>query len=320
MAPQPETRQAQRIDQVEEAVTELRKSMMDEVASAVSRAANEMQQTLVSQITSSLDQVTQKLQIRINRVRENNENLISEVTRRQDELQLEMRTTISSLKQMRNGSQAKMGSLGSQGDRTGMGAQNSTFGGLGLQGSNSRNKDKEKVDDNPGGGGGCNYGGNWRYRKLDLPQFDGTNPDGWLLRAERYFAFYKLTNEEKLEATVVGFDGDALLWYQWKHRRRPIRTWEDMRSLICSNFDHYTQAGTLCEQWLAVKQTGTVAKFKRQFIEMAAPLERIPENILMGHFVNGLNEDIRAEVRMRYVHFGTGHGSGSQGGRKESDP
>lgn len=41
-----------------------------------------------------------------------------------------------------------------------------------------------------------------------------------------------------------------------------------------------------------------MTEFRRKFIEMAAPLEKIPENILMGHFVNGLKEDIKAEVRM----------------------
>lgn len=45
-----------------------------------------------------------------------------------------------------------------------------------------------------GGGVGCS---NWRYKGLDLPLFDGTNPDGWILRAERYFNFYRLTEEEK---------------------------------------------------------------------------------------------------------------------------
>lgn len=52
--------------------------------------------------------------------------------------------------------------------------------------------------------------GNWRYKRLDLPTFDGSNPDGWVLRAERYFDFYRLDEKEKLEAAVVALDGDAL--------------------------------------------------------------------------------------------------------------
>lgn len=48
--------------------------------------------------------------------------------------------------------------------------------------------------------GRSNYGGvglgggpgNWWYRKLDMSLFDGTDPDGWVLRVEQYFNFYRL--------------------------------------------------------------------------------------------------------------------------------
>lgn len=33
-----------------------------------------------------------------------------------------------------------------------------------------------------GSGGGP---GNWRYRKLEMPLFDGDDPDKWILRVER---------------------------------------------------------------------------------------------------------------------------------------
>lgn len=36
---------------------------------------------------------------------------------------------------------------------------------------------------------------------------------GWILHVERYFSFYRLSDEEMIEAVVVGLDGDALLWF-----------------------------------------------------------------------------------------------------------
>lgn len=59
-----------------------------------------------------------------------------------------------------------------------------------------------------------------------------------------------------------------------------------------------SSGGSLCEQWLATSQTSTVTEYRRKFIETAAPLERLLEDILMGQFLNGLKDDIRAEVRL----------------------
>lgn len=52
--------------------------------------------------------------------------------------------------------------------------------------------------DNYGGVGSGGGPGNWKYRKLDMPLVDGTDPDGWVLRVDRYFNFYRLLEDEPL--------------------------------------------------------------------------------------------------------------------------
>lgn len=138
---------------------------------------------------------------------------------------------------------------------------------------------------------------NWRFKKLDLPTFEGTNPDGWILRAERYFKFYRLTEEEQVEAAVVSLDGDALLWYQWEHGRRPIRHWEELKGMLLRQFRR-TSSGSLYEQWLNHDQTSDVVEYRRRFIELMAPLVGVPEEITKGQYINGLKHDVRAEVRL----------------------
>lgn len=127
--------------------------------------------------------------------------------------------------------------------------------------------------------------------------FDGTNPDGWILRAERYFSFYRLSEEEKIEATVVALEGKALLWVQYEHRRRPIERWEQAKTFLRRQF-RSSSAGSLQEQWLAHVQEGTLAEYRMKFIELIAPLEDIPEEIALGQFLTGLKEDVRTEVRL----------------------
>ena len=55
--------------------------------------------------------------------------------------------------------------------------------------------------------------------------------------------------------------------------------------------------GTLCEQWSAVKQEGTMAEYTQEFVEKITVLEKVPEFIMLGSYVNGLKEHIKTELR-----------------------
>lgn len=61
-----------------------------------------------------------------------------------------------------------------------------------------------------------------------MPLFDGDDPEGWNMRVERYFDFYKLTEDERLDAVVVAIEEDALKWYWWENKHCPIRRWDDL--------------------------------------------------------------------------------------------
>ncbi|KAL5542906.1 hypothetical protein UlMin_010616 [Ulmus minor] len=115
--------------------------------------------------------------------------------------------------------------------------------------------------------------------------------------AERYFSVNQLSNEEKLEAAIIAFEGDALLWYQWDNRKRSMVVWEEMRVLLLKQF-RVTQAGSLHEQWLALTQDSRVREYRWKFIELSAPLENITDELALGNFINGLKPEIRVEVRI----------------------
>lgn len=96
---------------------------------------------------------------------------------------------------------------------------------------------------------------------------------------------------------MVALEGDALKWYQWENNRRPIRQWADLKVYILRWF-RSVAGGSLYEQWLATVQTTTVMDYQRKFIETAAPLDKLPEEILLGQFLNGLRDEIKTEVRL----------------------
>ena len=69
-----------------------------------------------------------------------------------------------------------------------------------------------------------------------------------------------LTKEEKLVAPTMSLDLDTLSWYQWIDSREAFGSWENLKRRMLLRF-RLTQEGSLCEQFLAVRQEGIVAAY-----------------------------------------------------------
>lgn len=54
-------------------------------------------------------------------------------------------------------------------------------------------KDEEKTTDRS------------KFKKVEIPIFNGIDPDSWLFRADRYFKIHKLTDSEKLMVAVISY-------------------------------------------------------------------------------------------------------------------
>lgn len=68
-----------------------------------------------------------------------------------------------------------------------------------------------------------------RLRRLELPLFDGTNPDGWVCQAERYFMMHQMSDQERLAASIINLDSDSLSWFQWEDSRRAMPSWGELK-------------------------------------------------------------------------------------------
>jgi len=86
-------------------------------------------------------------------------------------------------------------------------------------GVESGSREKGEVGDE-------NWSGEVRNRRLEMSIFSGDNLDEWMFRAKRYFEVNRLTKLEKIETTMLCFEGGALAWYQWERWRRGFRSWE----------------------------------------------------------------------------------------------
>ena len=87
--------------------------------------------------------------------------------------------------------------------------------------------------------------------------FESGNLEGWIFRVERFFSAHRMSKQEKMTAASISLDGEALAWFQWEDGRWPIRNWGELRACLHDRFSH-AQDGTLCEQFLSLKQEGIV--------------------------------------------------------------
>ncbi|GJU66414.1 retrotransposon gag domain, retroviral aspartyl protease [Tanacetum coccineum] len=92
-------------------------------------------------------------------------------------------------------------------------------------------------------------------------------------------------------------DGDALDLFAWINNDRTLLYWEDLVKVLQ---EHYGPAefqnpdDHLC----GIRQTGTVQEYRQEFAKRSSRVKNWPEHCLLGVFLNGLRDDLKADVRI----------------------
>ena len=139
--------------------------------------------------------------------------------------------------------------------------------------------------------------GHESWRKLEIPVFVGEDAFGWTHKLERYFNLKGVTDEERMQATMVALEGKALSWFQWWERCNPTPTWEGFKLAVIRRF-HPSMIQNPFELLLSLKQIGTVEEFVDEFEKYVGALKEIDQDFARGIFLNGLKEEIQVEVRL----------------------
>ncbi|KAH0753930.1 hypothetical protein KY290_024200 [Solanum tuberosum] len=75
-----------------------------------------------------------------------------------------------------------------------------------------------------------------------LDRFSGTsNPEGWLYRAERYFAFLGFAEEYWLPLPSFYLEGEALTWFNWLFRNKQFFDLMHFKEKFIQHFSHQTK-------------------------------------------------------------------------------
>ncbi|KAA0032861.1 transposon Tf2-1 polyprotein isoform X1 [Cucumis melo var. makuwa] len=135
-----------------------------------------------------------------------------------------------------------------------------------------------------------------KFKKVEMSVFDGTDPNSWLFRADRYFKIHNLSDSEKLTVGVISFDGPALDWYRSQEEREAFPGWDDLKQKMLVRF-RATREGTLVGRFLTIKQETTVEEYRNRFDKLLAPVAFLPTVVLEETFMNGLNSWLKSETQ-----------------------
>ncbi|KAA0056800.1 gypsy/ty3 element polyprotein [Cucumis melo var. makuwa] len=99
-----------------------------------------------------------------------------------------------------------------------------------------------------------------KFKKLEMPVFNGEDSEGWFYRAEHYFQMHLLNEREKLKIAVVSLEGRGLNWFRWAENRKRFRSWRELKERMYNRF-RCRDFGTTYARFLAIKQEGTVSEY-----------------------------------------------------------
>ena len=127
-----------------------------------------------------------------------------------------------------------------------------------------------------------------KFKKVEMPIFNGTDPDSWLFRADRYFKIHELIDSEKFTAAVISFDGLALDWYRLNDELEAFTSWENMKLRMLVRF-RTIRDGLLVGKFLSIKQETTIEEYRNMFDRLLAPVTFLQIVVLEKMFMNGLS-------------------------------
>ena len=73
-------------------------------------------------------------------------------------------------------------------------------------------------------------------RKVELPNFDGSDPNGWMARAEIIFKIHDVKPEQRVDMAFVSMGGPAVHWFQCLLLQWSNLSWKKFRTELMKRF------------------------------------------------------------------------------------
>ena len=135
----------------------------------------------------------------------------------------------------------------------------------------------------------------YRALKLDVPHFDGSDPNGWLFRLEAFFNYHGTPEELHLQIVSFHLEGRATAWFQWASCNNLLTSWPEFVTTV----QHRSGPAVyedLKGNLLKLTQNGSVSNFQAAFDDLMNKVSGISEPPLISFFITSLKPAIRHEL------------------------
>ncbi|KAH0737643.1 hypothetical protein KY290_036348 [Solanum tuberosum] len=101
------------------------------------------------------------------------------------------------------------------------------------------------------------------HTMMEFPRFEGGDPRGWILKAEKYFCYYQTQEKQKFGITAMYPEVDTLDLFSWINRERTLLYWKEIVKASQENYGP-AEFQNLGEHLCSIQEQAEVATLKAQ--------------------------------------------------------
>jgi len=132
--------------------------------------------------------------------------------------------------------------------------------------------------------------------KLSFPDFDGSDVDGWIRKAEKYFELVRVPNEDRVQIAVLYIKGKAEFWWRGTGCSAAHLPWHQFCTMLGERFNETSTCDAI-GQFHNLKQTHSVNDYVEKFEELMSLVKRtnpaLTEAYFVSSFISGLKDYIQ---------------------------
>ncbi|XP_061347662.1 uncharacterized protein LOC133293140 [Gastrolobium bilobum] len=135
--------------------------------------------------------------------------------------------------------------------------------------------------------------------KMEIPSFNGSDPNNWIFRAELYFSMQQIPPHLKVQLAGLKMDGQAAPWFQWMFNTGTIHQLDEFSKTVRQRFDvsaFVDLRGSLSK----LSQSGSLCDYVKEFEILLNQVPGFTDDVLMSFFISGLQTDLRGAIQLQW--------------------